>query len=288
MTGFARSEGSTHGQHWAWEARSVNARSIDVRPRVPNGFDAVEIEARRAAQALFKRGNITLQLTVSREASNPPLRVNREMLQQVIDAVRDLDADGIAAPRLDGLLGLRGVIEVAEEEDPQAAAALDQGVRRGLGEVLSALAAAREEEGARLAPVLTDQISSMRSLVAAARTTAASQPQAIKARLLSLVEPLLSRESGIAEDRLAQEVALIAAKADVTEEMDRLVAHLDQADALLQAAEAIGRRLDFLCQELNREANTLCSKSSDVELTRIGLDLKAVIDQFREQVQNVQ
>ena len=288
MTGFARSEGSTAGQHWVWEARSVNAKSIDVRPRVPSGFDAVEVEARRAAQALFKRGNINLQLTISREATNPPLRVNREMLQQVIDSVRDLDVDGIAAPRLDGLLSLRGVIEVADDEDPQTAAALDRCVRDGLGEVLAALAAAREEEGARLAPVLAQQIAAMRALVAAARTTAASQPQAIKARLMSLVEPLLSRESGIAEDRLAQEVALIAAKADVTEEMDRLAAHLDQAEAMLRDAQAVGRRLDFLCQELNREANTLCSKSSDVELTRIGLDLKAVIDQFREQVQNVQ
>ena len=288
MTGFARSEGSTAGQHWVWEARSVNARSIDVRLRVPSGFDAVEMEARRAAQGLFKRGNITLQLTVSREAASPALRVNREMLQQVIDAVRDLDADGIAAPRLDGLLALRGVIEVAEEEDPQTASALDQSVRGGLTQVLAALAAAREEEGARLAPVLADQIAAMRSLVTSARASAASQPAAIKARLLSLVEPLLSRDAGIAEDRLAQEVALMAAKADVTEEMDRLKAHLDQADGLLKDAQAIGRRLDFLCQELNREANTLCSKSSDVELTRIGLDLKAVIDQFREQVQNVQ
>lgn len=288
MTGFARAEGSTSGQHWVWEARSVNARSIDVRPRVPSGFDAVEVEARRAVQALFKRGNISLQLSVSRDSTNPPLRVNREMLQQVIDAIRDLDADGIAAPRLDGLLGLRGVIEVVEEDDPQAAAALDQCVREGLTNVLAALAAAREEEGARLSAVLSEQIAAMRALVAAARTSAAAQPQAIRDRLLSMVEPLLARDSGIAEDRLAQEVALLAAKADVTEEMDRLAAHLDQAEGLLKAAHAIGRRLDFLCQELNREANTLCSKSSDVELTRIGLDLKAVIDQFREQVQNVQ
>lgn len=288
MTGFARADGARAGLTWVWELKSVNGRGLDVRARVPSGMDGVEAKARDAAKKRFTRGSINLSLQVQRETSNSRVRINSEQLAAYIAAAAPFVQLGVAeAPRLDGLLGLRGVIElddVAEDDDERAAteAAIVESFAAGL----DALDAARREEGAALAPVLEDAIARIETLRAAAADHGAAQPEAIRDRLRARLSDLLG--GALPDDRLAMEAAALAVKADVREELDRLAAHVVSARELMALTEASGRRLDFLAQEFNREANTLCSKSPDAELTRIGLDLKAVIDQFREQAQNVE
>ncbi|NNG06052.1 MAG: YicC family protein [Inquilinus sp.] len=288
MTGFARAEGS-HGPYaWTWEARSVNARALDVRIRVAGGFDRLEPAARAAAAERFKRGNINVALVL--QAADRPLRmrINRELLDDVLRVAAELEGAGAAKPRLDALLAVRGIIEPVEEEDEAEREAAEAAMLTVLGQALDGLAAARAEEGGRLLPVLTGHLDRIEELVAAARASAGAQPQALAERLRTQVAELLQASAGLPEERLAQEAALIAAKADIREELDRLSAHVAQAREMLAAAGAVGRRLDFLCQEFNREANTLCSKAADVDLTRIGLDLKATVEQLREQIQNIE
>jgi uncharacterized protein (TIGR00255 family) len=288
MTGFARIEGS-HGAHaWIWELRSVNARSLDVRCRIPAGFERLEPVARAEAGKRFRRGNIALTLTLARSEAIPQLRINRPLLDEVLALARELEGAGAAPPRLDTLLTMRGVIEPVDQADEDVRIAVEQAMERTLGDALGRLAAARAEEGARLAPVLGEHIDRIEHLVSAAGACAAAQPEALKERLRSQVAALLEASPALPEDRLAQEAAILVTKADIREELDRLSAHIEQARALMTGGGAIGRRLDFLCQEFNREANTLCSKSSEVELTRIGLELKAAIEQFREQIQNIE
>ncbi len=288
MTGFARSEGDLGAYAWAWEARSVNAKSLDVRSRIAGGFDRLEPAARGAAAERFKRGNVSLTMTLKTADRLPRMRINRELLDELIALAGELEEAGAARPRLDALLSMRGVIEPVEEEDETERAAAEAAMLDSLGEVLDRLATARAEEGARLAPVMSGHLDRIESLVADAKSCAAAQPEALTERLRSQVAELLDAAPGLPEERLAQEAALLVAKADIREELDRLAAHIEQARGLLADGAAVGRRLDFLCQEFNREANTLCSKAADVELTRIGLDLKAVIEQFREQVQNIE
>ena len=288
MTGFARSEGDLGAYSWAWEARSVNAKSLDVRARIAGGFDKLEPAARSAAAERFKRGNVSLTLTLKTADRMPRMRINRELLDDLVALAGEFEEAGAARPRLDALLSMRGVIEPVEEEDEGERAEAEAAMLGSLLDVLDRLAAARSEEGARLAPVMSGHLDRIESLVADAKACAAAQPEALTARLRSLVAELLDAAPALPEDRLAQEAALLVAKADIREELDRLEAHIEQARGLLSDGAAVGRRLDFLCQEFNREANTLCSKAADVELTRIGLDLKAVIEQFREQVQNIE
>ncbi len=288
MTGFARADGS-HGTYvWTWEARSVNGKSLDVRCRVANGFERIEPVVRAAVPRRFKRGNVSLNLSVSVGESAPRLRINRAVLDDVLAIAGELEAAGATRPRLDALLAVRGVIEPVEEEDEAARGAAEAAIQQSLEAVLDRLAAARVEEGGRLLPTLTGRLDRIAELVAAAKASAEAQPAALTERLRSQVAALLEASPALPEDRLAQEAALLIAKADIREELDRLTAHIEQARGLLAAAGAVGRRLDFLCQEFNREANTLCSKAADVELTRIGLDLKATIEQLREQVQNIE
>ena len=288
MTGFARAEGEEAGISWAWEVKSVNGKSLDLRLRLAPGFDGLEPQLRGALAQRFRRGNISGSLSLNRTAA-PAIRVNREALTQVMRLLGELSAEIEAAPpRLDGLLGLRGVIETVEDESEAAAEARRAAILAGWEAALDRLAAARAEEGARLALLLGAQIAEMRALVAEAAACAAAQPAAIRQRLQALLAELADLAPGMPEERLAQEAALIVARADIREELERLAAHLEQADELLAKDEAVGRRLDFLCQELNREANTLCSKSNDIGLTRIGLSLKAAVEQFREQVQNIE
>ncbi|HET8729170.1 MAG TPA: YicC/YloC family endoribonuclease [Alphaproteobacteria bacterium] len=286
MTGFARVDGAKGNLAWTWEARSVNGKSLDVRCRLAAGFEYLEAAVRAEAGGRFKRGNITLGLAVSKNETSPRLRINRALLDEFVTVVRELDPD--SSPRIDALLGLRGVIEQVEEEDESEREAWIAAVEAGLPTVLDRLASARTEEGDRLAVILTRHLDRIEALVATAGNTAALQPEALRARLREQVEALLDTVPALPEERLAQEAALLIARADVREELDRLAAHISQARELLSTGGPVGRRLDFLCQEFNREANTLCSKSADVELTRIGLDLKAVIEQFREQVQNIE
>ncbi len=289
MTGFARTQGEAHGISWVWEVKSVNGRALDVRLRLGPGFDGLEPELRASLTQRFRRGNFSANLSITRTAA-PVLRVNREALAQLVALTNELTGEIEAAPpRLDGLLALRGVIETVEDEDEATAEGRHAEILRSWAEALERLAAARASEGARIAMLLRAQLEEMDSLAGSAADCAAGQPAAIRDRLLAVLANLIGAGSpALPEERVAQEVALLAARADVREEIGRLRAHIEQAGELLDDGEAVGRRLDFLCQELNREANTLCSKSADIELTRTGLALKAVIEQFREQVQNIE
>jgi uncharacterized protein (TIGR00255 family) len=289
MTGFARAQGEAHGISWAWEIKSVNGRGLDLRLRLGSGFDALEPELRAALAQRFRRGSFSANLSVTHTAA-PALRVNRAALAQVMALIAELTgAIDAAPPRLDGLLALRGVIETVDHEDEAVIEARHTEIRRSWAVALDRLAAARVEEGVRVAALLHAQLGEMTVLMTRAGGCAAAQPIAIRERLLKALADLSAAGApSLPEERLAQEVALLAARADIREEIERLRAHIEQAGDLVDRGEAVGRRLDFLCQELNREANTLCSKSADIELTRIGLGLKAVIEQFREQVQNIE
>lgn len=290
MTGFARAEGGGEGCGWTWEAKSVNGRNLDMRFRMPSGFDALEQRLRELVTERFVRGNLALTLTLDRGERQVQLRVNQALLDEVLALSAELGGKIDATPpSIDGLLAVRGVIEQAEEDETaEERDRLERDIASSLGEGLDRLAAARAEEGARLAGLIAGHLDEIGSLTAAAKKSAAAQPAALQARLKEQLAELLDGDNRVAEDRLAQEVALLAAKADVREELDRLDAHIAAARELLAAGGAIGRRFDFLCQEFNREANTLCSKSPDTDLTRIGLDLKAAVERLREQVQNVE
>lgn len=291
MTGFARADGSTETCTWGWEAKSVNGKGLDVRLRLPRGFDALEASARDRVAKRFKRGNISLNLDITWTRPLSQVRINDDVLDQVLAAVDKVQAARPDArpPSVDGILGLRGVLEqIDDEPTPDEREALEGDLLAGLEQTLDQLADGREAEGQRLGGVLHDQLAEIETLSEQAGDLASTQPEAIRERLGQQIEQLTLDASAIDPARLAQEAALIMTKADVREELDRLSAHIAAARDLLGEAEPVGRRLDFLCQEFNREANTLCSKSSDTELTRIGLDLKAVIEQFREQVQNIE
>ena len=290
MTGFARTAGQDERASWTWEARSVNGRSLDLRVRVPSGFDAVEQAVRAAAAKQFHRGNISLSLTIDRSGAAPAYRLNQPLLDQVF-ALRQELADRIAPdpPSLEGLLSVRGMLEMVDvAEDEQATVAREKAISAAGVEALSNLAAARAEEGARLETLITGHIATIAALTEDAHAADAAQPEALRERLRVLMAELLDAERSLPEERLAQEVALLVGKSDVREELDRLRAHIAAAHDLIAEGAAVGRRFDFLCQEFNRESNTLCSKSSDVELTRIGLALKAAVEQLREQIQNVE
>lgn len=290
MTGFARSSGQDGRMSWVWEVRSVNGRALDVRVRVPQGFDRAEQAVREAIRKQFHRGNISLSLSVERTGDMPAYRVNRDLLAQVLSLQTELAGQvRDDKPSLEGLLAVRGMLEAAEEAEEEAAVTAREAAIIASGEeALAALAAARGEEGKRLAPVLEGHLTAIATLTEQAAETAAAQPGAIRTRLHGMLKDILDAEPAVSEERLAQEVALLAGKADVREELDRLRAHVQAAHEMLSGDGAVGRRLDFLCQEFNRESNTLCSKSADVALTRIGLDLKAAVEQLREQVQNVE
>jgi uncharacterized protein (TIGR00255 family) len=288
MTGFARAEGEADGVSWIWELKSVNSRSLDLRLRLPPGFDPLEARLRASLARSVRRGNIAATLAVTRLVP-PAIRINREMLAQIVTLLGELAGDIEAAPpRLDGLIGLRGVIETVDDEPAGIIEARHAAIAQGWSVALDRLVTARSEEGARLAAMLAAQKGELTALVEAAAGCAAAQPAAIRARLETLLGELSGLAPAMPQERVAQELTMLVTRADVREELDRLRAHIAQAGDLLERGEAIGRQLDFLCQELNREANTLCSKSADIELTRIGLSLKAAIEQFREQVQNLE
>jgi uncharacterized protein (TIGR00255 family) len=291
MTGFAESAGSHDGLRWRWEAKSVNGRSLDLRLRTPPGYDGLEQPARRLAGERFLRGAFQISLSVETQETSRGLTVDAAALASAVRIAREVAAEtGLAPARVDGLLALKGVI-VADEgnavPDPVARGHRDAAILESLAAAFDRLAKERLSEGAKLAALMTAQMDEIERLVAEAARLAAAQPEALRARLQAQVKELLDG-SPVSEERLAQEVALLAVKADVREELDRLTAHVQDARSLIASGKGVGRKLDFLAQEFNREANTLCSKSSDIALTRTGLALKAVIDQFREQSQNVE
>jgi uncharacterized protein (TIGR00255 family) len=289
MTGFADAQGSLEGAHWRWEVKSVNGRSLEVRLRVPSGFDGIEPAVRMLAAGRFKRGNIQAGLTFDAGETARGLKIDAAALASAVTIAKKVAAEtGLPPARVDGLLALKGVIVQEETEgDPVARTARDVAILESLARAFEALAKARAGEGTKLAVILEAQIAEIARLTLAARAVASAQPQAIRDKLIQQIADLI--EPGVLpQERLAQEVALLAARADIREELDRLAAHVSEAQRLLASGEAVGRKLDFLAQEFNREANTLCSKSSDVALTRLGIELKTVIDQFREQAQNVE
>lgn len=286
MTGFARVQGEHDGDSWVWEVKSVNARGLDVRVRLPSGHDTVETAVREAIAKRFRRGAFNVSLNLTRGQGEGSLQVDRALLEQLI-AVTAEYRDG--EPDIEALLAMRGVLTTSEPEiDEAREAARQKSCIENFQPVLDAMQSARNEEGARLMALLDTRLSEIEAFVGEAETTAEARPEAVRERMKSQLAQLLGESPPVPEDRLAQELALIAVKNDVREEIDRLGAHIEQARDLLAEGEPVGRRLDFLCQEFNREANTLCAKANDVELTRIGMALKASIDQLREQVQNVE
>lgn len=290
MTGFGHSAGTHAETSWHWEVRSVNGRGLEFRFRMPPGLEGLEIKARSLCQERLARGNCTLNLTLRRETGELAIRLNEAALSQALAvAERARALTQLAAPGLDTLLAMRGVVEVVEsEESEEARSRLEEALLKGLTAALDQLAAARTAEGARLTSVMAKQLSQISSLVERAANASARQPEAIMQRLTEQVTRLTETGAGLDPERLHQEALLLAAKADIQEELDRLRAHVAAAKDLLAQDQPVGRGLEFLTQEFNREANTLCSKASDLEISRAGLELKTVIDQLREQVQNIE
>lgn len=290
MTGFARREGGDGTVTWTWEVKSVNARGLDLRVRLPSGVDSLEPVLRREVGKVCARGSVNVSLSLDRGEGATRLRVNRALLNELAALGREVaDGDAVLPPRLDGLLAVRGVVETVEAaESAEDRAARESALAADLPPLLADLAEQRQAEGARLKALVLAHLDTIAARTAEARASAEAQPEALRARLRRQVAELLDAGAALPEERLAQEAALLASKADVREELDRLAAHEAAARELLDAGGAIGRRLDFLCQELNREANTLCSKAQEIALTRTGLALKTAVEQLREQVQNIE
>ena len=290
MTGYARGAGSRPGVAFTLEMKSVNGRGLEMRTRLAPGFDGLEAEIRRIVGKRITRGSLTISLGVEREGEEGRVAINHQALEAVIAGVEWLrtrvDAE---RPRIDGLLALKGVIEQHQSPlPPEEEEALNAAILALCDDVVAGLEAARRDEGRRIAAVLGSRLDEIEALTAAAERHPGRSREAVLARLRQQVADLALASPALSEERLAQEAVLLATKADIREELDRLAAHVAAARALLRAGGPVGRKLDFLSQEFNREANTLCSKSNDVALTAIGLDLKAVIDQLREQVQNIE
>jgi len=290
MTGFARGEGNCGSLRWYWEIKSVNGKGLDIRLRTPQGMERLEPHIRAAIGARLARGSIQVSLQVQRESRIPEVQVNAEILESMLAAAEGLSHRLQASPpTIDGLLALKGVVELVEkEEGEEQAEAQFAALRDSFDATLADLACARAEEGQRIATVLEGQLQTIADLRERAAASPARQPDAIRARLKAQIDRLLETSDAFDPDRLHQEAVLLATRADIQEELDRLSAHVAAARELIAGDGASGRRLEFLAQEFNRESNTLCAKANDTELSNIGLDLKAVVDQFREQVQNIE
>jgi uncharacterized protein (TIGR00255 family) len=290
MTGFARGHGESDGYAWAWEIKSVNAKGLDLRLRLPPGWDAVEAPVRSKAGEALARGTVYATLNVERHGRSPVVRLNEDVLNAVLGTMKAL-AGRIDAerPRLDGILAIKGVVEVVDAEDGEdERGAAEAAAISGFAATLSSLIENRRREGDALGRILSARLDEIGVLIGRAEKAAARRPEAVKQRIADQIAALLESSDRFDPDRLHQEAVLIAARADVREELDRLAAHVEQAQTMVAKGGAVGRRLDFLAQEFNRETNTLCAKANDLELTNIGLELKGVVEQFREQVQNLE
>lgn len=290
MTGFARSDGVHGDMSWFWEAKSVNGRSLDLRFRLPSGLERLEAGVRSLCQEKLARGNCTVSLSVKRESGQTEIRLNETALEQArAVAARAKSLTGLKPARVDTLLAMRGVVETVEpEETEEQQAALTEALLAGLVAALDQLVVARTAEGERLQRVIEQQLTDIDALVARAATAVARQPEVFAARLREQLARLSEASATLEPERLHQEALLVAAKADIQEELDRLRAHVAAAQELIVSGQPAGRKLEFLAQEFNREANTICSKAADIEISRTGLELKTVIDQLREQVQNIE
>ena len=290
MTGFARVDGSGSGCSWTWEARSLNARGIEMRFRLAAGFEPIEAPARKLAAERFSRGSLAFGLTCRGQAAAARYEIDRGLLERLAKTVAECRGETAGTEEIGGasdiatLLTVRGVVETVGDETPSPER--QDGVLRGFAELLDELSQARREEGARLKLAIDGHLDEIGRLVSRASGLAAEEPRRSADRLRARLRELT--EDGLTEDRLAQEIAVIAARGDASEELERLRAHLEAVRELIGGGGATGRRLDFLCQELGREANTLCAKSSILELTRSGIDLKVEIERLREQIRNVE
>jgi len=290
MTGFARAAGEGAGCRWNWEIKSVNNKGLEVRTKLPSLLDGFDLTVKKLVAAHLTRGSVFVTLSVSLEGDEGALVINEERLEALLAlAAKYTDRPGVEPARLDGLLAVKGVVDVtAREMDEGEKAALEAELATSFVGLLEALKTGRANEGARLQTVLEGQLGDIERLAKAARAAAGDRLEGMQARFRQQLAKLEKNDKPVSEERLAQEVALMAVKADIQEELDRLDSHVVEARRLLAEDKPVGRRLDFLCQEFNREANTLCSKSGDNVLTKIGLDLKVLIDQFREQIQNIE
>ena len=290
MTGFARSHGTSGPYAFEWELKSVNAKGFDFRLRLPAGWDDIEAGARKRATELLSRGTVYANLTVKRTGAASIVRINEDVLASILKVASEISARTDAvAPSVDGLLGIKGVLEVIEPENDEAEMqAARAAVVASFEHALQSLIDMRKREGVALGQILAQRMDEIESLAKRAEAAPGRKPEAIRARLAEQVAALLETSDRFDADRLNQEAILIAAKADIREELDRIVSHIAQTRELLGKGGAVGRRLDFLAQEFNREVNTTCSKSNDIELTNTGLEMKGVVEQFREQVQNLE
>lgn len=289
MTGFGRAQGQAAWGAWVWEARSVNGKSVDLRTNFPPGCEAVDFEARRRVKDRFARGSFQLQLRIDWTKDAAATAIDTRELARLARLSRHWarGGSGVAPASFDGLLNAAGVTKGASRTSTTVDEATQKELLAGLDQALDMLAAARQREGEGLLQLFNAMLAQIEQLVAQSTEFAAKQPELVRERFKARLNDI-AKDASIDADRIAQEVLVMATRADVREELDRLTAHINSARGMLAAGEAAGRKLDFLCQELNREANTLCSKSASLELTNAGLALKSLIDQFREQVQNVE
>ncbi len=291
MTGFARQDGAGEGLAWVWEARSVNGRGLDVRLRLPPGLDGIDAAVREALAKRISRGNVTINLSTERQNGAGAVRLNEEVLKDILKAAdRVAELTGGLRPDTAALISMKGVLEIGDNglQDPEQRAAHERLLIKSFEEAADKLVASRRSEGARLSQIISAQLIEIERMTGDVRASPSRTPDAIRGRLQDLVSRLLDASGTFDKDRLHQEAVLAATRADVEEELARLAAHVAAAREILVEKSAVGRKLDFLAQEFNREANTLCSKANAVDVTRIGLSLKSVIDQLREQVQNVE
>jgi len=290
MTGFARSHGASGPYTFEWELKSVNAKGFDLRVRLPQGFDELEAHAKKHAGGILSRGTVYANLNVKRTNAAATVRINEDVLNAVLKVATQLSGKiDAVAPSIDGLLAIKGVIEVAEpegneEEDKAARVAAAEAFDKALADLVDM----RKREGTSLGQILTQRVDEIEALATRAEASPGRKPEAIRARLAEQIATLLDTSDRFDPDRLMQEAILIATKADIREELDRIASHIAQARELIGNGGPIGRKLDFLAQEFHREVNTCCSKSNDIELTNTGLAMKNVVEQFREQVQNLE
>ncbi|HEY8336453.1 MAG TPA: YicC/YloC family endoribonuclease [Tardiphaga sp.] len=290
MTGFARSHGTSGPYAFEWELKSVNAKGFDFRVRLPPGWDEVETIARKRAAEVLSRGTVYANLTVKRANALSTVRVNEDVLNSILKIAAELAGKiDAVAPSVDGLMAIKGVIEVVEpDSDEEEDKAARLAVASAFEQALTALVEMRKREGGTLGQILSQRMDEIETLAKRAETAPGRKPEAIRARLAEQIAALLASSDRFDSERLNQEAIMIAAKADIREELDRIASHISQAREMIKKGGAVGRRLDFLAQEFNREVNTCCSKSNDLELTNTGLEMKNVVEQFREQVQNLE
>jgi uncharacterized protein (TIGR00255 family) len=287
MTGFARIEGMKNDYRWVWEAKSVNSKGLDIRFRLPKGFDEVEIVLRRTAAKTISRGNLFIFLNLQQPQTEPTLNINRRLLDQLILLAEEYRGSK-KATNIEQLLMTGGVIEFVNDDDQEIPSTCQSAILASFNELMRGITSARLREGEELTKIMMGHISEISSLIEEAAEMARNLSTKYADRLRENITEILHNNDRVPEERLAQEIALVVAKGDIQEEIDRMAAHLKSANRLLSDDDPIGRQLDFLCQEFNREANTLCSKSHDIALTKVGLSLKLTIERLREQIQNIE